>query len=454
MKSNFKIIFILSLTILLGVSCSKGWLDVNEDPNNPKTSTAELTLPAGIVSVGANVGGYYNLLGGFWSQYWSQSNAANQYKYIDQYQIENNALVTQNTWREMYANGMGDLQFAIEDAKAKENWTLYLMGTVVQAYGWQVLVDLYNDVPYSECFQGDAATANFSPKYEKGVDIYKNIIARIDTALSKPFNELSPAEATADMFWPDATLSTDARVANWTAFANTLKLKLYIRMMYVDPAFAQAGVQKLYDDGAAFLAEDAWLNFFINEENKDNPLYASNVRKLNVATNLRVSATLYRYLEQNADPRLADYASAGTPMPQGGFNIPSPAPLDQTKVAVFNQSATDPVYFISFVESLLLQAEVIAKGWAAGDDKALYDEAVTAAFNRYGYDAAAFLAADTGLYKYPSAGTFEEKQEAIMMAKWAAFAGSQGLEMMLETNRTHYPRISSVPIMLTMLADY
>jgi len=59
-------------------------------------------------------------------------------------------------------------------------------------------------------------------------------------------------------------------------------------------------------------------------------------------------------------------------------------------------------------------------------------------------NAVPFLAAG-GAYEYPAAGTFEQKQEAIMMAKWAAFAGSQGIEMFFETCRTHYPRISSVP---------
>jgi hypothetical protein len=223
---------------------------------------------------------------------------------------------------------------------------------------------------------------------------------------------------------------------------------MYVRMMYVDPAFAQAGVEGLYADGAEFLNEDAYLNFFINEEGKDNPLYASNVRKLNVATNLRVSATLYRYLEQNTDPRLGNYVSDPTkvlPMPQGGFNINSPSPLNAPNVAVFAQSPVSPVYFISLVESKLLQAEVVARGWTngTGDDKALYDEAVTIAFNRYSYDATGFLAAD-GVYEYP-AGTFEQKQEAIMMAKWAAFAGSQSIEMFFETTRTHYPKVSTEP---------
>jgi hypothetical protein len=325
------------------------------------------------------------------------------------------------------------LQYVIETTKEKENWSLYLMGTTMQVYGWQVMVDFNDKVPYFEAFLGDV-NGNFNPKYDAGDVIYTDLLARLDTALSKPLNLLSTPEQKGDLVYGG---NTD----NWVKFLNTLKLKMYMRMMYAKPDVAQAGVEKLYADGAEFISDvtdEAKLDVFIDAEDKDNPLYGNNV-----ATNLRISATLFRYLEQNGDPRLAYYAGPGTPMPQGGFNIPTPQ-LAPTSVAIFTLHATDPVYFISAIESKLFQAEAIANGWATGDDKALYDEAVTMSFNRYGEDASPFLAAG-GAYEYPAAGDFAAKQEAIMMAKWAAMAGTQGLEMFFETNRTHYPGVSAIP---------
>ena len=440
MKNKITIILSFFLAALIIVSsCSKDWLDVNVDPNNPATANPELVLPAGQMSVGTVVGYYYNLVGGFWSQYWSQSNAANQYKYIDQYQIQDISASNQWGWREMYANGLSDLQFVINTTRAKENWSLFLMATTIQAFGWQVMVDFNDKIPYKEAFQGDAASPNFNPKYDNGQDIYADVLARLDTAVSKPLNILSAAEEKGDLMY-------QGDLNKWIKFLNTLKLKMYMRMMYANPTVAQAGVEKLYADGAEFISDvsdEAKLDVFTDQENKDNPLYGNNNRKLNVATNLRISATLFRYLEQNSDPRLAGYAGAGVPMPQGGFNIPTPQ-LGPTTVAIFNLSATDPVYFISAIESKLFQAEAIAKGWGTGDAKALYDEAVTLSFDRFGENDSAFIAPG-GVYEYPAAGSFEEQQEAIMMAKWAALAGTEGLEMFFETNRTHYPGISSVP---------
>jgi len=429
MKNKITIILSFFLaTFIVVSSCSKDWLDVNDDPNNPATANPELVLPAGQMSLGTVVGYYYNLVGGFWSQYWSQSNAANQYKYIDQYQIQDIALPNIRGWREMYANGLGDLQYVIQTTKEKKNWSLYLMATTMQAYGWQVMVDFNDKIPYFEAFQGDAASANFNPKYDNGDVIYADVLARLDSAMLKPVNLLSPAEKKGDLIYK-------GDINNWIKFLNTLKLKMYMRMMYVNPTVAQAGVEKLYADGAEFISDvtdEAKLDVFVDKEDKDNPLFGNNNRKLNVSTNLRISATLFRYLEQNNDPRLASIAGAGTPMPQGGFNIPTPQ-LAPTSVAVFNLYATDPVYFISAIESKLFQAEAISQGWGTGDEKALYDEAVTLSFDRYGEDASTFLAPG-GAYEYPADSTIEVKQEAIMMAKWAALAGTQGLEMFFETN--------------------
>ncbi len=108
---------------------------------------------------------------------------------------------------------------------------------------------------------------------------------------------------------------------------------------------------------------------------------------------------------------------------------------------------------MSLPESYFLQAEAVAKGWTngVGDDKSLYDNGVLAAFDRFTIpdpaDASKIIHLDGnpfivagGAYEYPSAGTFEQKQEAIIMAKWASMVRAQGLEAFFETNRTHYPK--------------
>ena len=210
-------------SIILVTGCGKEWLDVNKDPNNPESANAELVFPAGVVSIASQVGGYYALAGGFWSQYFAQSNAANQYKELDQYNPTSADFNGQ--WREMYAGALSDLQYVLTEAEAAENWTYYLMGTVMQAYGFTVMVDFYDNVPYFEAFQG-ASLENFNPVYDNGDVIYADLLTRIDAALEKGETELTDGQKESDnVFGGD--------YQSWVDFANTLKLKMYLRDIQV-----------------------------------------------------------------------------------------------------------------------------------------------------------------------------------------------------------------------------
>src|SRR5689334_6116652 len=88
MKRNKILIGSLAL-LLLGSSCKKQ-LDINQDPNNPSLDqgTAKLIFPVATLSVAGRVGGDLAILGGIWGQYITQAALANQYRYIDAYNVQ------------------------------------------------------------------------------------------------------------------------------------------------------------------------------------------------------------------------------------------------------------------------------------------------------------------------------------------------------------------------------
>lgn len=427
-----KKIFAFLVAGLLLLSGCESWLDINNPPGSPTSADAELVLPVATLSVGAQVGGYYNLLGGFWSQYWAQSSAANQYKYIDSYTI--NSTDFSGQWTELYAGALNDFAYILDEANANEDWSIVLMATVMKCYTYQILVDLYDQVPYSQASSG-ASDGNFNPEFDNGQDIYDDLIVQLDSALAKDYKITERTMPTDYLF--------EGNMDSWEAFANTLKLKIFMRQSEARSAVAQAGIQALYNDGATFLTMDAGLDIFEDEKFKDNPLYASNVRNLNVGTNLRASATFYNYLSTNFDPRFDVHFPTGAstiPMPQGGFNISSTV-VDPTTFCVFELYPLTPVDFISTAESYFLQAEAVARGWGTGDDQELYEMGVTAAFANHNLAPGNLL---TGAYAYP-AGTLAQNLEAIIMQKWISLAGYNGIEAFFETNRTGIPGISTIP---------
>ncbi len=441
------IFLIISLVTLLGTtSCSNDWLDINTDPNNPSSASPELLLPNGVLASGVVSGGYYNLLGGMYSQYWAQSNASNQYRNIDSYNLTNTDFETE--WETLYGVALSDLRNVRETSEQSGSWNLYLQATVMEVYTWQMLVDLYDKIPYFNALKG--LNGVYVAGYDDGDKIYDDLIAQLDKALSK---DQEAASAILSDVKKKQDIIFGGDVSKWIQFANTLKLKIYLRQMYARPSVSQTGITNLITSGVEFLSADAKIDGFLNEQDKDNPLFASNIRNLNTPYNLRTSATLFKYLQNNVDSRFSHLCGPSTdgkpnplPMPQGGYELLA-ADLDPARVSVFTLSPVTPVYFFTLAEVNFMQAEVAALYGIGGNSKDFYDAGVLAAFAMYGENGASYIATG-GSYEFPSIAKpnmtlVETQQEAIMMQKWISMAGIQGLEMFLETNRTGYPKVST-----------
>ena len=425
-----KAIYLVLITIVLfsGIGCKKH-LDINEDPNNPpiEKATPVLLFPTAVMSTAGRVGGDMAILGGLWAEFWAQAAASNQYKNIEDYNLPKSQF--NGAYSELFSGALNDYVVSIQKAKETSDWKFYLMATAMKVYTYQVLVDLYDQVPYTEAFQGGA---NLQPKFDGGKSIYTELLKELDTAMSKDYlsGEFDDEEIDADVVF-------GGDIDKWARFTNTLKLKMYLRMVNADPATAEAGIKKLYTDGAEFLeTDDAGIMSLVDEPDASNPMYEYNIRKLNTATNLRASNTLMSYLKLNGDPRLSSFYSGTAGMNQGDYNNSA-----ATTASVVKQSATDPVYFISLAESKFMQAEARVRYYAGAGAKALYDEGVTAAFEQWGKDATTFL---TGSYLYPTAGTVAQQIEAIITQKWISCFGSHALEAFFERNRTGYPKTSPV----------
>jgi len=444
-RKSIKIIsFLLFVTFVAGGIGCKKTLDINQDPNNPSldVGTPKLVFPAAVMSVAGREGGDLAILGAIYGEYVAQSAASNQYKYIDAYNVKSSDL--NGPYTGLYAGGLKNFQFIIDKAKATEDWNFYLMATVMKAYTTELLVDLYDQIPYSEALQGNK---NLNPKFEDGYTIYKSLLAELDTALSKDFSARTVTDLTAtDEGNIDVVFQGD--MTKWIQFANTLELKMYLRMINAKPAEAQAGVSALYARNAEFLSTDAGvLQGFTDAPGQDNPLYEQNIRQLNTPDNLRASTTFVSFLQANNDPRLNDYfapppsSTTITSIDQGDFLNNSTPVLT---AAIFRQSPTDPVVFISAAESLLLQAEARERYFSGAGAKALYDQGVLSAFASEGEDGTAFIATG-GSYAYPSGGSLDQKIEAIVVQKWASFPyGVHFIEGWFERNRTGFPKTSPV----------
>lgn len=420
---------VLGATILLS-ACDTD-LDINRDPDllNPGSVPMSAELPATETGIAAAAGAYYGLIGGFWSQYWTQSAIANQYKYIDQYALNSQENINNSGWAAMY-DALLDARNVKKIAETENNWNYYLIATTLEVYASHIMTDLYGDIPYSEANNSSI----LNPKFETQEEIYDLMVTDLKTALEKDFSESSVENA------PGATDFIFAGdMSKWKEFANTLLLKIYLRQTEVRPSIAQAGVEELMTAGTAFLSTHAAITQYLDEDSRSNPLYETDRRQLNVGTNLRASTTLGSFLDANIDPRLEFIYDGTEYQNQGDFDNGS------STASVVILSATTPYYFMSLAESKFLQAEAEARYGSAANAEAAYTAGVTAAFAQFDtaentVDGSALLA---GNYAYPS-GTLAENVEAIITQKWVSLFPGNGFEAFIEHNRTGYPKVSTV----------
>lgn len=425
MKKTF--ITLLSIAFIT-FSCDDKF-DINTDPDSLLIGEVPLSkqFPAGLVGVAGAQGSYYALIGGFWSQFWTQSNSSNQYNEIDSYLI--GSFDYQGGWTAMY-DALSDIKDVKRRAEAEENWNYFLMATTMEVYASQIMVDLYDQIPYLESNNQEI----LQPHFLSGEETYNLMISDLEAALAKDLS-ISQGEL------PDETdILFGGNMNNWTKFANTVLLRLYMRQTEVNPTLTEDGITTLIDGGAEFLDLDAKITGFVNEANRSNPLYETDRRQLNTPKNLRASYTMYSFMDDNGDTRKNNYYGVGIPFLQGDYANTS---ISESSVSIVNLSPTTDVYYITKEESFLLQAEALERYYGGSGAKALYDDAVAEAFNKYGLDGSTYTTAG-GAYEYPSTGTFDDKLKAIITQKWLASFPGNGFESFFEQNRTGYPSVSAV----------
>jgi len=442
-KLNLKQVLFIGLVAAVGFSGCKKYLDINQNPNSPDSADPTLLLPTTQAALSQVVGNSFQIFGNIWAQYWTQSPLSSQYKSIDQYNPTTTAF--DNSWLNLYRVALVNADLITKSTEPQlENvkGIAYLM----KAYGFQLATDAFGDVPVTQALQGSAFP---NPKYDAQQAVYDSIFVYIDKAMPLLNTAGAVSPGTQDMIF-------QGDMTKWIAFANTLKLRAYLRLSKANPTKAQTGIQALYATSPTFLTVDASIKYTSTGGN-ENPLYnemASPI--LGKIQNIVASSTVVNAFTANNDPRAAKFftlfidkvapTDSLKSIPQGSYvanatkKVSPPSPLVGGK-ADDPTSATAPVKLISAAESYFLQAEAVARGWASGNVTALYTAGITASFTATGAgDPTTYIAtAPAGLQALTTAVTVNDRVKAIITQKYFAMCGFQGFEAWTEWRRTGYP---------------
>lgn len=437
-----KYIYTALLSLLLLAGCTEKWLDINKDPNYlSELPNSNALVPISEISIANTIMGWeMGFTGGYWSQYMAQSYNASQFKYLEEYSETEFG----STYNEFTAGTLNDLKRIKEISEANDDQGSYLLAEALSIYVWQIMTDTWGDIPYFEALKGNEGIS--SPAFDKGQDIYKDLLVRVDALLAKDFTGAT-INAKTDFIMK-------GNVSKWIQFANTLKLKLMLRLSET-PTYNNAQVLAFVNSGN-FLTESAQISgsIFEDKDGKRHPMAEFEAGGATyLSTNVIASKTLLDYLRINNDPRLNTIYVAPTGGHQGAFqgdfdsdkDSDGDGTLDNKELfSTMNFAYNMNIPLISLWEVEFYKAEVYARAGQHANAKLHYENAVKASLAAHGITNNAIL--ETGGYALWKDGTAEEEIKQIAMQKWVAYAKYQHWESFLERNRTKYPSVNDIDV--------
>lgn len=405
--------YILIGLFVVGFSSCKKFLDINENPNSATSTTPQLVLPQAIVASAslantfninlADIGGQQANAGGFGG---FGSVVTNEY--------------TTSSFTGLWSSTMNvnaDLKYVVDQTIDDPKLAFYSSAArILKALNFARLVDQYNDIPYTEALQGKE---NMTPAYDKASDVYKDLVKELNESIAA----IEAGEA-ANQGQAGATTSIDpdtdplfgGTMNSWKRFANTIKLRLLIKMAGVPDLNGYAtGELNSINTTLGFLEEDALVNpGYSNESGKQAPIFASRGETVTGGTTQTSRIPSYwmhgfydgNKLTDEVRGSLIYYQFPGTRSNQLGdesANVDRATgwewyPADKGVVKGAGQS--QPIMLAA--ESYFLQAEAAVRGYLSGSAEDLFVEGMAASFYYLFLDADGSYGGEYSQYNYVS----------------------------------------------------
>ena len=438
-----KIYSIFAATALLMSSCTGDYLNINDNPNAAVSATPELVLSNALNVTAGRLG--HNQIGNFFGGYWAPSGSYSGF--IEERQFDYGATYGTGVWNSVYDN-LQDYQYIIDKATAQKWSAVSGIAKVMTAYNYQILVDAYGNIPYSDALKG---TGSIRPKYDDAQAVYDGLVKTLEVAsteLKVAISGDNPSPGAQDIVFK-------GDMNKWRRFANTLRLRMLIRQTNVSGKDLKGEIAKVVAEGAGFLKAGETVNStpgYLKTAGKQNPFWETYVQQASgsdagtkqayVSSAFFIN-TLQDELKDPRLPRLAAKNNAGiyVGVPLGDGNDANLFPKRSWFGPAIIKSFDQPMVLMTAAESFFLQAEAAQRGYISGDAKALYEAGVTEAFTTAGLtaaDATAYLAKPINNVNWASS---TDKIEAIITQKWVAMFSLTGFEAWSEYRRTGFPRV-------------
>lgn len=437
----------------------------------PITAMQKCVFPVGTQADGTSVANRYqtayNLAADCWSGYFGQNNnwgGPNNLNYF-----------LKDGWvASSYTESYSTVVPLWQDLKGKTETQfpeVFALAQILKISAWHKATDMFGPIPYKEAGKG-----LITVPYDSQEEVYKSMFKELSDAIEVLTKYADNGNSNSKLL-PNADAVYAGDVHKWVVYANSLMLRLAMRVYYADAALSKKyalqavnhsyGVMKTKDDEAK-MERGASLEF----KNNLDVL-------INQYNECRMGSSMLAYLGGYQDPRLPKYFNTSTVsqavtvgtygkysgVPTGHDVSSNDAFRDSSRPAI---TSTTPTYWMRASEVYFLLAEAALHGFAVGGTaESLYEKGIEMSFEENGIassevadymssglkpSAYSFHLTNPGVnVDVPAvteattawSGTDEEKLEKIMIQKWIALYPN-GQEAWTEYRRTGYPKLHSV----------
>jgi hypothetical protein len=483
MKSILKLFTVLALITGFISSCTEDFDEINKNPKALTVDNLDQASYGYIVKRAITGGVYLEPYGGtmqiihslFFDIYANYFATTAPNFLSDRYVMVGSWLA--GDFDGFYGSVAPQIKYAEDFARSSELDKEYAMMKIWKIFVFDRYTDALGPIVYSKFGNMELAVP-----YDSQEQIYNSFFAELDTALNILKANAGGTSATLAGF--DDLYAGD--LDKWQKFGSSLRLRLAMRVKYVNSALAKTQAEKAISEGVILdNADNGWVK---TTKDFQNPYDI-----ISDWGEYRMSADMESILKGYLDPRVASYfAPAAQPDESDdppGIDYPYEGMRNgqrkSDKSAVdFNAKMSDmsdpytvvggagpPWFVIRSFECYFLMAEGVLEGWNMGGGTAqeYYEMGVKASLAENGYADYKNLAGDDYVTSslvpaspgqdlssvlpqevqqpvcvvpiaYNAGGSKEEQLEQIITQKWIGlYPDSQ--EAWAERRRTHYPKL-------------
>lgn len=457
---------LLSTFVVCSTACTANFEDINTNPYDAtkdqleadayNVSAALVGMQGWVLPVNVNAFQFTDcLLGGSFGGYLADSN-----DWLGRFATYN----PQQHWIQVAFNDVIPKIFTnhTQLKATTEDPVALSIANIIRVAAIQRVTDIYGPIPYSKV----GVDGNLTAPYDSQEDVYKKMFEELDEAIDLLTDHQTAAlSANADKVY-------GGNVVKWIKFANSLKLRMAMRIVYADEALARAKAEESSNHVIGTMS--------VNNDNAYMSVTKNPFRTVMYEYNdgdSRISADITAYMNGYKDPRRMAYFTSSTftdSYIENGFyglrsGVATPRSYSALSYSNMNISEKESkLLWMNAAETAFLKAEAALRGWSiVGSAEEYYNKGIELSFEQWGISGSTDYMSDatstparyedpikynsytsgdisTITIKWDGLADMETNLERIITQKWIANF-PLGLESWAEFRRTGYPRLMPAP---------